>query len=164
MRRFRKAGMSVAAVALVAPAMVVLFAMPASAKSSGPHGKVTCTSMNGSVNSGSITLSGCTGTATPGTGGQSMTLSIAVLATGGNVTWINNNVTDFGAPAESSASAKKCPGYVKGAASEPSLTKFSGTVLSDNTGLKVPGKYKGEVCIGNDANGTITAAKPLKIS
>jgi hypothetical protein len=164
MRRFRKAGMSAAAVALAASGIVVLFAMPASAKSSGPKGKITCTAMGGSVSGGTITISGCSGTATPGTGGSSTTLSISVLAGGGDVTWINGQVTDFGTPSLGSANAKHCPGYVKGAASEPAVTKFSGSVLSDNTGLKVPGKYKGEVCIKNDASGTISAAKPLKIS
>ena len=167
MHRFRKTGVSVAAVALAASGIAVIFAMPASA-SSGPHGKVTCTSMNGSVSSGFITLSGCSGSAVPGTGGSSQPLSIATLAGGGQVTWINNQVTTFGSPALVAApKAPHCPGYIKPTKanpnpSEPSLEKFSGAVTADNAGLKVPGKYKGEVCI--DQNGNITAAKPLKIS
>ena len=156
----------VAAGALAASGIALLFAMPASA-SSGPHGKVTCTSMSGSVGSGTITLSGCSGSAVPGTGGASQPLSIAVLAGGGTVNWVNSQTTTFAAPALVSAKAKKCPGYVKPTTAnpnpnEPSLEKFSGGVTADTAGLKVPGKYKGEVCI--DQNGNFSAAKPLKIS
>ncbi|HLI72891.1 MAG TPA: hypothetical protein VKU86_03350 [Acidimicrobiales bacterium] len=161
MRRFSKVGMSAAAVALAASGIVTALAGPASAKG-GPHGKVTCTSMNGSTGSGTITLSGCSGTATPGTGGSSQPLSIAVLAAGGTVTWINNQTTTFGAPNLVGGNPKHCPGYAKGASSEPSDEKFSGQVTADTTGMKVPGKYKGEVCI--DQSGNITARKPLKIS
>jgi hypothetical protein len=159
--------MSVAAVALAASGVAVIFAMPASA-ASGPKGKITCTTMSGSVSSGEIKISGCTGTATPGTGGSSKELSITVLANGGPVTWSNNTVTHFSKPVLASAKATHCPGYVKSSkkhpysGSEPSLEKFSGTVTSDNSGLKVPGKYKGEVCISN--SGTFSAAKALKIS
>jgi hypothetical protein len=169
MHRFRKAGISVAAVALAASGIVALFAMPASA-ASGPKGKITCTTMNGSTASGHIVISGCTGSAVPGTGGSSTSLSITVLAAGGNVTWVNGKVTHFGAPTLVAAKATHCPGYVKSSkkhpynGAEPSLDKFSGTVTSDNTGLKIPGKYKGEVCIGSNAAHSITAAKPLKIS
>jgi len=134
----------------------------ASAKSSGPKGKIACTTMSGSVGSGTITISGCSGTAVPGTGGSSTSLSISLLASGGPVTWVNGKVTNFGAPALGSANAKHCPGYVKNASNEPSLEKFSGSVTSDSTGLKVPGKYKGEVCIST--SGSFSAAKPLKIS
>lgn len=165
MHRFRKAGMSVAAVVLAASGVAVLFAGPASA-SSGPHGKTTCTTMSGSTGSEQIKLSGCTGTAV--TGGSSKELSILVLASGGNVTWTNNDVTDFGTPTLVSKKATKCPGYVKSSkkhpysGSEPSLEQFSGVVKSDNSGLKVPGKYKGYVCIS--ASGSFSAEKPLKIS
>ncbi len=167
MHRFRKAGMSVAAVALAASGVAVLFAGPASA-ASGPKGKVTCTTMSGSTGSGQIKLSGCTGSAVPGTGGSSMELSITVLAAGGNVTWTNGKVTDFGTPALVPKKATKCPGYVKStkknpySGNEPSLDQFSGVVHSDNTGMKVPGKYKGYVCIS--ASGSFSAEKPLKIS
>jgi hypothetical protein len=166
MHRFRKAGISVSAAALAASGIVVLFAMPASA-ASGPHGKVTCTTMSGSLNSGTITLSGCTGSAVPGTGGSSQPLSIGLLASGGPVTWINNNVTTFGAPTLVGKKAKKCPGYVKPTKTnpnptEPSLDQFSGVVTADNTGMKVPGKYKGDICI--DQAGNFSAEKALKIS
>jgi hypothetical protein len=171
MHRFRKAGMSVAAVALASSGIVALFAMPASAKAAaGPKGKITCTTMSGSTTSGHIVISGCSGSAVPGTGGSSTSLSITLLAAGGNVTWVNGKVTHFSAPALASAKATHCPGYVKSSkkhpysGQEPSLEKFSGTVTSDNTGLKVPGKYKGEVCISNNAAGSFSAAKPLKIS
>jgi hypothetical protein len=146
---------------------VTLNSGAASAKSSGPKGKITCTSMNGSE-TGTITISGCAGTAVPGTGGSSRPLTIASLATGGPVTWVNGQVTDFAAPAlNESGKPKHCPGYVKPPKTgpqpnEPSLIKFSGQVTSDNTGLKIPGKYKGEVCVSQSGN--ITAAKPLKIS
>jgi hypothetical protein len=167
MHRFRKAGMSVAAVALASSGIVALFAMPASA-ASGPKGKITCTTMSGSTGSGHIVISGCSGSAVPGTGGASTSLSITLLAAGGNVTWVNGKVTRFAAPALASAKATHCPGYVKSSkkhpysGAEPSLEKFSGGVTSDNTGLKVPGKFKGEVCISD--SGSFSAAKPLKIS
>jgi hypothetical protein len=167
MHRFRKAGMSVAAVALATSGIVVVFAMPASA-SSGPKGKITCTSMSGSTGSFTITISGCSGTAVPGTGGSSVPLSITVLATGGTVGWVNGQQTVFGAPVLVSAKATKCPGYVKSTkkapftGTEPTLDKFSGAVTSDSSGLKVPGKYKGEVCIS--ASGSFSAPKALKVS
>jgi hypothetical protein len=164
MHRFRKTGMSVAAVALAASGVAVLFAMPASA-SSGPHGKITCTQMSGSLPGGTITISGCSGTAVPGTGGSSTALSITLLANGGPVSWVSGAVTTFAKPALGSASAKHCPGYVKGATTNPTVAKFAGKVTSDNAGLKVPGKYKGEVCIGTAASGShFSAAKALKIS
>jgi hypothetical protein len=147
---------------------VTLNSGSASAKSSGPKGKIACTTMTGSVGSGTITISGCSGTAVPGTGGSSRPLSIAVLESGGPVTWVNGQVTNFSQPVLASANAKHCPGYVKSTkkapygGSEPSLEKFSGSVTSDNTGLKVPGKYKGEVCISQSGN--FSAPKALKIT
>ncbi|MDR3647447.1 MAG: hypothetical protein P4L20_00020 [Acidimicrobiales bacterium] len=165
--RMRKVFMLVAALALpISVLSVVLTSAPASA-SSGPKGKITCTTMSGSTGSGTIVISGCSGTAVPGTGGSSKPLSIAVLAAGGPVTWVNNDVTVFAAPALSSASAKHCPGYVKPpkggpTPAEPTLEKFSGAVNSDNTGMKVPGKYKGEVCISQ--SGSFSAPKALKVS
>jgi hypothetical protein len=159
--------MSVAAVALAASGVAVLFAGPASA-ASGPKGKVTCTSMSGSVSSGFITISGCTGSSVPGTGGHSMPISIAVLANGGNVTWANSTVTHFTKPTLASKKATHCPGYVKStpkapySGPEPSLETFAGQVTSDNSGLKVPGKYKGEVCISS--GGSFSAPKAFKLS
>jgi hypothetical protein len=157
--------MSVAAVALAASGIAVLFAMPASAKG-GPKGKITCGTMSGSVPSGLITISGCSGSAVPGTGGSSIPLSITLLANGGPVTWVSGQVTTFGKPALGSKKGTHCPGYVKPPKGttppEPSITTFSGVVTSDNAGLKVPGKYKGEVCISTANN--FSAAKALKIS
>ena len=159
--------MSVAAVALASSGIVTLFAMPASA-SSGPKGKIVCTQMNGSLGSGTITIAGCSGSAVPGTGGSSVPLSIAVLESGGPVTWVNGNVTNFSKPVLASAKAKLCPGYVKStkkapySGPEPSLDQFSGAVTSDNSGMKVPGKYKGYICISSGGN--FSAEKPLKIS
>lgn len=165
MRGFRKVSMSAAAVALVASGAVAFFAMPASAVTKVKGGKITCTQMNGSVVSTTITISNCSGTAVPGTGGSSMALSISVLANGGPVTWSNGQVTTFGAPTDLPTSAKKCPGYVKNGASNPTAVKFKGAIESDaDAGLKLPGKYQGAVCIGTDSNATITALKPLKIS
>lgn len=165
----RKALMLVTVLAVpVSVLSVTLNSGPASAKSSGPKGKITCTTMSGALTSGTITISGCSGTAVPGTGGSSKPLSIAVLENGGPVDWVNGQVTDFSKPALASANPKHCPGYVKStkkapySGSEPSLEKFSGEVTSDNTGLKVPGKYKGEVCISTAGN--FSAGKPLKIS
>jgi len=163
----RRVFLGVAALALpISVLSVALNTAPASA-SSGPKGKITCTSMSGSTGSGTITISGCSGTSVPGTGGSSKPLSIAVLAAGGPVTWVNNDVTTFGRPVLGSASAKHCPGYVKPpkggpTPAEPSLEKLSGAVTSDNTGLKVPGKYKGEVCISQ--SGSFSAPKALKVS
>ena len=76
-------------------------------------------------------------------------------------------MTNFGAPNLVSASPKHCPGYVKPpkhgpTPNEPSLEKISGAVSSDNSGLKVPGKYKGEVCVST--SGSYSAPKPLKVS
>ena len=170
MRRFRNVGLSAAAVALATTGIVAVFAMPASANSAKPHGKVVCTTMSGSVQSLTITISGCTGNAVPGTGGGSMPLSITTLANGGPVTWVNNNVTTFGQPTLTNlTNVKKCPGYVKPTKtnpkpSEPSEMSFTGAVTADNTGMKVPGKYKGYVCIKNDSAGTFSAPKPLKIN
>ena len=48
MNRFRKAGLSVAVVALAVSGVAALFAGPASA-AKGPHGKLVCTTMSGSL-------------------------------------------------------------------------------------------------------------------
>ena len=128
--------------------------------------KITCTNMSGSVGSGTITISGCSG---GNTGGRSNALSIALLQNGGTVTWHSGSTTKFSKPVLVPKKASKCPGYVKPAKgqpqpSSPSMEQFSGTVTADHgdTGLKVPGKYKGEVCISG--SGTFFAPKPLKIS
>jgi hypothetical protein len=53
---------------------------------------------------------------------------------------------------------------VKGqpAPKEPSADKFTGNVTGDTSGMKVPGKIKGAVCIST--TGVITALKPLKVN
>ncbi len=125
----------------------------------GPHGKVVCTTITGNVSS-TITVSGCSGTANTGTSTQP--IPVASLAAGGTITWVNGKTTTISAATIVAKNAKKCPGYVKGApdSSNPSADKVSGTVNADTTGLKVPGKYKGAVCIS--PSGDITALKPLK--
>ena len=147
--------------ALAIPASVALVALDGSqALASGPRGKVTCSNMNGSVSGGTVTLSGCTDVNGANTGPGSQPVSIALLAGGGTLTWDSGLTTTFSAPVLVSTKAKKCPGYVKGASSEPSAEKFSGQVTADTSGLKVPGKFKGAVCISQSGN--ITALKALK--
>jgi hypothetical protein len=153
----------IVAAALTIPASAVLGALDATqALAGGPRGKVTCTSVNGSITGGTVTLSGCSDVNGANTGPASQPISIAVLASGGTVTWDSGTTSTFGAPALASTNAKHCPGYVKGASNEPSAEKFSGRVTADTSGLKVPGKFKGAVCIS--PSGTITALKPAKIS
>ncbi len=123
--------------------------------------KIVCTNVNGTV-SGTITISGCTGGVT---GGSSTATPTSTLATGGTIHWVSGSTTTFGAPTLVSKAGKKCPGYVKGASSNPSLDKFSGAVTADTgDGLKVPGKYSGTVCVSS--SGTITAepGKDVKAS
>lgn len=128
----------------------------------GPAGaatKIACTTMSGSA-SGTTVVSGCSG---GNTGGSSHPLSSASLATGGTINWVSGSSTTLAAPVLTSTSAKKCPGYVKGAATNPVADKFTASVTADTgDGIKVPGVAKGAVCIAT--NGTISALKPLKIS
>jgi hypothetical protein len=129
----------------------------------GAAAKITCLAFNGSVSSGQVQAQSCSG---GNTGGSSQELSIAVLGSGGNVPWtMTPNNTTFGAPTEKTVAATKCPGYVKHASSNPSAVSFKGAVTADSgDGLKIPGKYAGEVCISNDADGTITALKKLTVT
>jgi hypothetical protein len=138
---------------------VVISAGPAGAAAGPPKpkGKVLCTTITGTA-TGTVQISGCSGTAN--TGASSNPLPTASLASGGTVTWASGKTTTFSAATLTSTNAKKCPGYVKGASSNPSASKFSGTVTADTSGMKVPGKYKGAVCISTSGN--ITALKPLK--
>ena len=129
---------------------------------SAPKGKVTCTTVTGTA-TGTVTISGCAGSAN--TGGASMPLPTLSLATGGTVTWVSGKTTTFSAATLVATKAKKCPGYVKPPKtgpqpSNPTATKFSGTVTADTSGMKLPGKYKGAVCISPAGN--ITALKALK--
>ncbi len=117
---------------------------------------ITCTTFSGTV-TGTSTVSGCTG---GNTGGGSQSFSSASLATGGTITWLSGGSITIGAPTLTSTSAKKCPGYVKGASSNPTADKVAGTVTGDvGDGIKVPGKLKGAVCIS--ASGSLSALKPL---
>ncbi len=137
-----------------------------SAWAKGPNGKLSCSSV---ASSGiGIEISGCTdsGSATGVT--NSVVLSETALATGGPVQWNNGTITVFGQLALVDTSAKKCPGYMKStpkapySGPEPSALKISGSVTMDNAGLKVPGRFKGEVCISD--SDTVSSPKPLKIS
>jgi hypothetical protein len=150
------------AAALAIPVSGVSLALtggPASA--SGPKGKTVCTTVSGTV-SGTVTISGCTDSNGANTGGGTHPLPVASLAGGGTVTWDSGFTSSFSAATLVSTSAKHCPGYVKGASSNPSADKFSGTVTADTAGFKVPGKYKGEVCISQSGN--ITNPKPVKVN
>ena len=125
-------------------------------KFSWASSSITCTTLSGNASS-TLTVSGCTG---GHTGGGSTPVVATALATGGTITWLSGGSTTIGAPTLVSTSSKKCPGYVKGAASNPTAEKISATVTSDTgDGLKLPGAIKGAVCIGTD--GSITAKKPL---
>jgi hypothetical protein len=105
--------------------------------------KITCTNISGTA--GSLTISGCTGGTT---GGGANNVNGSVLASGGTVTWISGSKTTIGLPTLVTTSAKKCPGYVKGATTEPLAEKFSAGVSADTgDGIKIPGKAKGAVCI-----------------
>ncbi len=115
---------------------------------------ISCTTISGSA---TLTVSGCTG---GNTGGGSQPLSAATLATGGTIHWLSGGSTTIGAPALVATSATHCPGYVKGAASNPTAEKFTAAVTADTgDGLKLPGSAKGAVCVGTD--GSISALKPL---
>ena len=114
---------------------------------------VVCTTITGSS---TITVSGCTG---GHTGESPEPLSAATLATGGTIDWVSGGSTTVSARTLSSTSATKCPGYVKGAATNPTAESFTTTVTADSgDGLKLPRSAKG-ACIS--ASGSITALKPL---
>jgi hypothetical protein len=127
------------------------------AGTAGAAGSITCSTIAGNA-TGTITLSGCTG---PNTGGSSKPTSAAALATGGTITWVSGGTTTFAQPTLAAASATKCPGYVKKAASEPAAESFTAVVTGDTgDGVLVPGSASGSVCIGTD--GTITTLKAMK--
>jgi hypothetical protein len=144
----------------VAGVAVALTGTQAWAAAKGPNGKVTCTTITG-TDTGTITVSGCTdsGSAVTGTGTQP--IAAADLATGGTITWLSGKTTTINAPSLVGTNAKKCPGYVKGASSEPTADKVSGTVKSDTSGLKLPGSFQGAVCISQ--SGSVSALKPFKV-
>jgi hypothetical protein len=121
--------------------------------------KITCTTMSGSA-AGTATISGCSG---GDTGGSSGPLSSTALATGGTINWVSGSDTTLAAPVLTATSAKNCPGYVEGAASDPTADKFTAAATADTgNGIKVPGVAKGAVCISTTA--TISALEPLKIT
>ena len=157
----RKLTLLAAAVAIPASALSLALAGGTASAASGPKGKTVCTSITGSA-SGDVTIIGCADVNGATTGGGSQPLPATALATGGTVTWLSGDTTTFAAPALAATSAKKCPGYVKGGGSNPSADKFAGAVTASTAGFKVPGKYKGAVCISS--SGAITALKPLKVS
>jgi hypothetical protein len=136
------------------------------AAAKGPNGKVACTTITGNDTS-TITVSGCTDSGSADTGTGTEPIEAADLATGGTITWLSGKTTTINAPNLVSTSAKKCPGYVKStkkdpySGSEPSADKVSGTVASDTSGLKLPGSFKGAVCISQ--SGAVTALKPFKV-
>jgi hypothetical protein len=139
----------------------VALALPiggAVALTSGPAGAVktktiTCTKATGSTNTGKIKLKKCNGN----TGTKSTNLSIALLASGGTVTWANAKTTTFGSP--TLATGSNCP-----AGDTDEL--FSGTVSADTTGSAkpIPGVYNGEVCIDGSGNFSLPAGHPLTIN
>lgn len=125
----------------------------------GAAGKLTCTSLAGNASS-TVTIGGCTG---GNTGGGSAPLTATDLATGGTITWLSGTSTTIGAPALTSSPGKKCPGYVKNAATNPTLEAFTAAVTADQgNGMLIPGSVSGEVCLGT--SGAITLAKDLKFS
>ncbi len=138
----------------------------AAAKAKGPNGKVTCSTVTGNVLT-TITVSGCSNFGSALFSSSSDATSVGTLSSGGTVVWSNGDSVTFNAPNVTLPSAKHCPGYVKPAKgqpapTEPTAAKFSGVVTADVGGLKLPGKFKGEVCISQTNN--ITAAKPMSFT
>jgi hypothetical protein len=122
-------------------------------------GKIECTTLSGNASS-TVTVSGCTG---GNTGGSSKPINATALATGGTITWVSGSTTTIAAPALTSISAKKCPGYVKNGASEPSADSFTANVTADTgDGVLLPSTAIGQVCIGTD--GSITALKKMEFT
>ena len=126
----------------------------------GAATEIVCTTITGNVSS-TLVVSGCTGGAT---GGSSLPFAATALAGGGTIDWsITPHSTTIAAPKLKSTSAKKCPGYVKHGANNPSAEKVTGKVTADvGDGIKVPGKFKGEVCISS--TGAVSALKPVTAS
>jgi hypothetical protein len=154
----RRTMMLVAALAIpVSGVAAVGLAGTASAKGA-PKVTIECSSINGPA-TGDITVSGCSG---GNTGGSSQPLPATALGLGGKITWVSGSTTTIAAPALTTKSAKKCPGYVKGAATEPTADKFSAAVTSGTgTNMPINGTASGEVCVSTSGN--VTALKGLKI-
>jgi type IV secretory pathway VirB2 component (pilin) len=168
-RPIRKKGKRMRRILLLAAALSIPLAGASLALSGGvasaakgPKGKTVCSSITGNVAT-TVTVSGCVDSNGANTGGGSQPLTVGSLAGGGTVTWLSGFTSTFSAATTTPTSAKHCPGYVKNAATEPSALKIAGAVSASNAGFKIPGTYKGEVCI-NQNTGAITAPKPLKVS
>ena len=117
---------------------------------------ISCTTITGTA---TLVISGCTG---GNTGGSSTPISAAALALGGTIHWVSGGSATIGAPTLTPTSSKSCPGYLKGAATEPTAEKFAAVLTQDTgDGFKLPGSAKGGVCIGTD--GSITALGPLAV-
>ena len=128
--RFARLSFS-AAVALALPigGAVVLSASPAGATTK----TITCTKATGNAETtGKIKLKGCNGN----TGTKSKNLSIAILASGGTVTWVNLKTTTFGAPTLARVRIAR-PGHPD--------ELFSGVVTADTTksAKPIPGRLLG---------------------
>jgi hypothetical protein len=115
--------------------------------------KIVCTTISGNAST-QLVISGCS---SGHTGGASVPLAGAALASGGTIHWVSGGSTTIAAPVLTATSAKKCP--VAGSTAD----KLTAAVTADaGDGIKVPGVVKGAVCIAPNLN--ITALKPLKIS
>jgi hypothetical protein len=156
-RRF----ISATAVVVLTLGAVVVTATGAEA-AKGPKGKTACTTITGTV-SGNIQISGCVDSNGANTGGASVPFPTLNLATGGTITWASGKTTTLGLPITVPTNAKKCPGYVKGATTNPTALKVGGAVTADTSGMKVPGKVKGAICLAADLQ-TVTLLKTFKIS
>lgn len=131
-----------------------------------PKGKTACTTAVGTA-TGTIVIGGCVDVNGADTGGGTAALSTTALAFGGTVAWNSGKTTVFTAPLVLPTKATKCPGYVRFKRNttpppEPTAFKFSGTVTADTSGMKVPGKIKGAVCVG--LAGDISVLKTIKVS
>ena len=144
-----------AAVALALPigGAVALTAGPAGA---GKTKTITCTKATGSTGTGKIKLKKCDGN----TGTKSTNLSIALLGSGGTVTWVNGKTTTFGAPTLSTGT--NCSATAGAGGDE----LFSGTVTADTTlsAKPIPGVYSGEICIDGSGNFSMPPGHPLTIN
>ena len=141
------------AAALAIPASGTFVVLGPSGTAGAGVPPIVCTSITGNAAS-TIMISGCSG-GNGTTGGAALPLPATALAAGGAVNWVSGNTTTIAPPTLKTSVGKKCPGYVKGGATNPSEVKFRAAVTGDvGDGIKVPGSAKGAVCIA--ADGTIT--------
>jgi len=150
----RRVLLAAAAATIPFAGLVIGLSSPASAGG----GKITCTTITGTVGAGNNKISGCSG---GDTGGSSLTFS--GLQSGATIPWTSGSSTTLGTVSYAEPSPKKCPGYSKGASKEPTAVKFTATVTHDSgDGIKTPGKAKGEICLST--TNQISAIKPFVIS